>query len=253
MPGAPWIPPSLQPVTQGAPGQPLHMLLPGVGVLEGADLVWAPSYRIIANEYAGENVYDRFATAQEAEAYRAIADLTNRHALHEMGQIELVPPADRIYGEGSGLIMAAFAWPGGPSRFSDGTRGTYYAAASEETAIHETTYHDTRFLTGAGPVVVEKALIEAELTGTLADVRVGRPAPRDIYDPTDYAAGQAFGAIIRKCDGDGIVYDSVRHRDAADTPLGECAAVFRPAVLRRAAVSRVVEYHWDGTRIAKVR
>ena len=123
-------------------------------------------------------MFYRVATAQDAEHFCAIADLSSPHvssyALHEMGYIDRLPLKDRIY--------------------------------------------------GAVPVVLEKALIEADLLGSL--VKLG---------------------------GDGIVYDSVRHRDSAGNPLGECAAVFRPPVLRHAQVTRTVEYHWDGGRIAEIR
>jgi hypothetical protein len=61
-----------------------------------------------------------------------------------------------------------------------------------------------------------------------------------------------LGSLV-KLGGDGIVCDSVRHRDSAGNPLGECAAVLRPPVLRNAQVTRTVEYHWDGGRIAEIR
>ncbi len=84
-------------------------------------------------------------------------------------------------------------------------------------------------------------------------MRAGWPAPAALYDPSDYSAGQTFGDLIRKLFGDGIVYDSVRHRDSAGNPLGECAAVFRPPVLRHAQVTGTVESHWHGGRIAEIR
>src|SRR5688500_10449690 len=186
MPGTPWIPPALAAVG----GAPISVAVAG-GALQAERIAWSPSSRIIASEYAGENLFDRLVDDEDLEDLRAIADLTNPHALAEMGAIELVRPEDRIYGPGAGLIMAAFAWPGRPSRFSDGERGTYYAALGEATAVAETVYHDEVFLAGAGPVVLDKTLIEADLAGTLVDVRRGRPAPPDVYDPTDYTAGQA--------------------------------------------------------------
>ncbi len=231
---------------------PVALTIPGSGDLLADTVRWQPSYRVIASEYAGENLFDRFPNADEFEDYRAIADLTSPHALHEMGAIALVADEDRIWGPGSGLIMAAFAWPGRPSRFSDGTRGTYYAASTEETAISETRYHDTRMLAGSGPVVLEKTMIEAELTGTLVDVRTGCPAPRGLDHLTDYSAGQSFGRVVRSCRGDGIVYHSVRHRNDSGAPLGDCAAVLRPPVLRNAVASRNIEYHWDGQQIVTV-
>lgn len=242
----PWIPPSL---AIGGAGGPLTLSVGDLGKLEAAETRWRPSFRIIASEYAGTNLFDRIADASEVDDLRAIADLTNPHALSELGQIELVPPGDRIYGAGAGLIMASFAWPGRPSRFSDGRRGTYYAARSEATSIRETVYHDEAFLRGSGPVVLEKTLIEADLSATLVDVRAARPAPSGLDHPSDYAAGQAFGAVIRQLGGDGILYHSVRHRARTGRALGECAAIFRPPVLNNAVAARTIEYRWDGTRI----
>ena len=248
MPGRPWSPPALA----GPLGLPLEVGFAGGGSLEAEDVSWKPSYRIIASEFAGENLFDQLIDDEELEDVRAIADLTNPGALAEMGQIELVPPEDRIYGPGAGLIMSAFTWPGLPSRFSDGTRGTYYAAREEETAIRETGYHDEAFLRGAGAVRIEKTLIEAELTGTLVDVRSGRPLSEGLDHPTDYAPGQALGQLVRRLGGDGILYHSVRHRAPDGSPLGECAAVFRPVVLRDARTARIIQYHWDGERIVRV-
>ena len=52
--------------------------------------------------------------------------------------------------------------------------------------------------------------------------------------------------------GDGILYESVRHRAPSGQSLGECAAVFRPPVLRHAQLSRTIEYHWDGRQISNI-
>lgn len=248
---SPWLPPFVR-AAAGAGTFPVALTMPGLGDVLADDVAWRPSYRVIASEYAGKNLYDRFPTADEFEDYQAIADLTNPHITREMGALELVPPSDRIYGPKAGLIMAAFTWPGRPSRFSDGARGTYYAAAAEATAIRETCYHDTRMLAGAGPVVLEKTLIEAEVSGRFVDVRTGCPAPPGLDHPTDYTSGQSFGRVVRDLEGDGIVYHSVRHRGPTGLPLGECVAVFRPPLLRAAVAARTIEYYWDGQRIAAV-
>ena len=247
VPGRPWHPPAL------AFGLPLELTVPGVGSLEAEDVRWRPSYRIIASEWAGESLFDRLVGEEESDDVRAIADLTNPQTLAEMGEVELVPSGDQHFGPGSGLIMAAFTWPRMPSRFSDGSRGTYYAAREEETAVRETVHHDEIFLAGSGDVVVEKTVIEAELDATLVDVRTGRPAPPGLDHRTDYSAGQAFGGDVRRLGGDGILYHSVRHRAPDVGPLGECAAVFRPSVLRDAVAARTMEYHWDGSRITLAR
>jgi hypothetical protein len=67
-----------------------------------------------------------------------------------------------------------------------------------------------------------------------------------VYDPFDYTVGQQFGAMVRRLDGDGVVYDSVRW------PRGECAAVFRPRALANAKAVAALTYHWDGTSVVRV-
>lgn len=229
----------------GIGGEEVALLLGGEPLQQSA-ISWDPCHRIIASEYAGENLFDRIADATEWDDLREIADLTNPYVQNQAGQIDLVKPEDRVYGPGSGLIMAAFAWPGMPSRFSDGSRGTYYAADAEETAIAETRYHEAIFLTGSAPVVVENTLLHAALGATLVDIRLGCPAPANVYAPTQYQAGQSLGGLVRLLDGHGIVYSSVRR------PGAECVAIFRPNALRNARVARTLEYEWDGNRIARV-
>jgi hypothetical protein len=239
MAGTPWRPPSL--VAEGSSS--LGVSLPSGEVIQEAPFEWSPCHRIIASEYAGESLFDRIDAANEADALREIADLTNPHVQQELGHIELVRPEDRIYGHGAGLIMAAFAYPARPSRFSDGLQGTYYATRAEQTAIFETVYHDELTLRGTGPAVLEKTLVHADLIATLVDIRTGRPSPARVYDPVDYGEAQAFGRTVRHLDGYGIGYDSVRHEG------GECAAIFRPAVLSHATPVRTLLYDWDGDTI----
>jgi hypothetical protein len=238
----PWHPQALGTIG----GAEIALLLGGV-TLQESRVSWNPCNRIIASEYAGENLFDRITDdSDEDESLREIADLTNPHVQSQLGHIELVKPEDRIYGPGTGLIMAAFAWPGKPSRFSDGSRGTYYAADSEETAVAETRYHDDLFLAGSAPVVLEKTLLHAVLAATLVDTRLGGPSPPDVYHPTLYQAGQAFGGLVRRLDGHGIVYSSVRR------PNGECVAIFRPTALQGAQAVRTLAYEWDGNHVSRV-
>jgi hypothetical protein len=242
---SPWRPPGL--AAHGA----LHVALAtDTGPLVEERVVWEPSFRVIASEYAGENLFDRLTSntgyrklQDDIDALRELADLTNTYIQHEAGRFDLVRPEDRIYGRGAGLIMAAFAFPGRTSRFSDGSAGVYYAANRLETAIVETRYHDEIALGGSGAVVLEKTVIEADLDATLLDLRRGCAVPRGVYDSRDYGAGQSLGALVRSMDGQGIVFDSVRDVE------GQCAAIFRPPVLRNARAVQTLLFHWDGARI----
>ncbi len=73
--------------------------------------------------------------------------MTNDRLRTELGELDLVPPAERRFGPGCGPIMAAFTHlnPLG-SRFSDGGYGVFYCAKESKTAVAETRYHAALFL-----------------------------------------------------------------------------------------------------------
>ncbi|MFQ5335912.1 MAG: hypothetical protein ACE5DN_07535, partial [Flavobacteriales bacterium] len=63
-----------------------------------------------------------------------LESMTNDRIRDETGDINLVDPADRIYGIGSTPIMAAFTHPNPlGSRFTDGSYGAYYAGRDIDT------------------------------------------------------------------------------------------------------------------------
>lgn len=143
------------------------------------------------------------------------------------GHLDLVVPRDWVAGPGRGLVMTAVTFPGRPSRFTDGRRGVFHAGLEESTAVAEVAHHLTPAFraNASGHHATEHVLLHAALDAGLVDVRPPAPAPPDLLHPTDHAAGQAFGALLRAEDGDGVVYPSVR---AAG---GRCVAVFRPPAL----------------------
>jgi RES domain-containing protein len=209
---------------------------------------WRPCYRIISSRFPPVGLYERVARPEDLEAVFAIENLTNPRVRQELGEIDLVPPGERIVGEGATPIMAAFTHlnPEG-SRFSDGAYGVYYAAHSLDTAIAETRYHRERFLarTKEGPIELDMRTYLAELAADLHDLR-GRTDLADVYDAGSYVAGQRLGAQLKGSGSSGIVYDSVRD------PGAECAAVFRPRALSNCMQGPHFGYVWDGSRITAV-
>ncbi len=207
---------------------------------------WDRSYRIIATRYPPIALFERVAPPEDWDALVEIASLTNDRIRDEIGDIQLVPPEDRLSGPGASWVMASFTHVGFPSCFSDGGRGVYYTAGSLECAVAETYWHQGNFLraTDERPTTVAMRVLRSGLDGLLHDLRGRQGDFPAVYDPDDYSASQAFARRLRDAGTDGIVFDSVRLAG------GVCAAVFRPTLVQPLPVSdRCLQYHWDGQRI----
>jgi len=209
-------------------------------------VAWKTSYRLIASRYPTVGLYDRIADPADLEVVFAIESLTNPRIRTELGQLQLVPPEERLSGPGSTPIMAAFTHlnPEG-SRFSDGSYGVYYAAQDLDTAVAEVSHHRAVFLarTAEPPIDIDLRLITAPLRSKLHDLRGLRRGTAALFDPSDYRAGQALGRRLRDAGSWGVLYPSVRRRG------GLCAGLFRPRALQPAKESLHIALHWDGRRI----
>ena len=211
-----------------------------------AATAWKPSCRLIASRYPTVSLYDDIADPADLEVVFAIEALTNPRIRDQLGQLQLVPPEDRISGAGSTPIMAAFTHlnPEG-SRFSDGHYGVYYAAQDLDTAVAEVSHHRALFLqrTAEAAIDIDLRLITAPLAAPLHDLRGLRGRAPALYDPVDYGAGQSLGRRLREAGSWGVLYHSVRH------PGGLCAGLFRPRALKPARQAAHIALHWDGSRI----
>ena len=137
-------------------------------------LAWHPAVRIIPTRFPSINLFDRVASADDFDALYVLEAMTNPRVRNEVGDIALVPLDERLYGPGSGPIMAAFTHlnPQG-SRFSDGSYGVFYAAKDKTTAIAETAYHQARFLrdTNEAPMQLQMRAYHVEVAGRFHDIR----------------------------------------------------------------------------------
>ena len=214
-----------------------------------AHLEWKPCWRIIPSRFPPIQLFERVTEPQDLEAIFELDALTNPRLRNDVGNIQLVPPRDRISGPGISVIMAAFTHlnPNG-SRFSDGSFGVFYAANDLDTAIAETRHHRERFMsdTAQPRMELDMRVYRIDLEGELHDLRGQRPTQPLIYHPDSYAAGQRLGRTLRNAGSNGIAYDSIRRI------AGECAAVFRPPLLSNARQERHLCYIWDGRQIATV-
>lgn len=204
-------------------------------------------YRVIASRYPQISLFERVASAQDFELLYAVESLTNPRLRDEVGDVRMVAPADRVYGDGASCIMGAFTHPpvsGQGGRFN-ADFGVFYCSKNLTVAIAESTYHRARFLADAGieTTQIDMRVIRATLdTAVLDDLR---HHDRAIYHPTDYSASQLLGRRLRDGGSYGVHYRSVRS-------TGDCIGVMRPPVLAHARHWRYLRYHFSGGAIAQV-
>jgi hypothetical protein len=210
---------------------------------------FSPCQRIVASRLPTIHLFERVADPADWDALYALESMTNPRIRNEIGELRLVPVADRVSGPNASIVMAPFTHlaPQG-TRFTDGRFGAYYAAESIDTAIAETRFHRENFLraTSQPPMELEMRCYLADVGCELHDLRTRRAELPDVYDPASYAASQKLGREIRDAGSNGIAFDSVR-RDG-----GECVAIFRPRLVQNVRQSVHLRYVWDGNSIANV-
>ncbi|HEY8289408.1 MAG TPA: RES family NAD+ phosphorylase [Acetobacteraceae bacterium] len=212
-------------------------------------VIWKPTWRIVPSRFPPIDLFERIADPAEWEALIAIESLTNDRIRDEVGDITLVPAAERASGPGATIIMAAFTHLNRDgSRFTDGSFGVFYAAQDLPTAVEETKHHRARFMraTAQPRMELDMRVYAVDLAGALHDIRGLRHVMPAVYDLDDYSAGQALARRLRAEGSAGIAFDSVRRAG------GACAAVFRPRYLTNPRQERHLCYVWDGSRIETV-
>jgi hypothetical protein len=163
--------------------------------------------------------------------------------------VERVPREHRVYGPGSGPIMAAFTHVNLlGSRFSDGSHGVFYAARERATAVAETRHHHGNFLaaTQQAPTHLPMRLYHVAVDARLHDLRPAGSVAAAVYDGKDYSAARALGARLHAAGSGGVVYRSVRHE------RGQCLGLFRPSGASRCLHAAYLLYAWDGQRFTDV-
>jgi hypothetical protein len=210
---------------------------------------WTAACRIVPTRYPAISLFDRVADEDDFEALYALEALSNERVRDEIGEIERVPRAQRLYGPGSGPIMAAFTHLNvDGSRFSDGSWGVFYAARERATAVAETRYHHARFLaaTAQGPMHLPMRLYHVAIAAQLHDLRARNPDFDACHDPDSYAASRRLAAALRAAGSAGVVYRSVRHAG------GQCVGLFTPLGARQCVHAAYLLYAWDGQHFSDI-
>ena len=212
-------------------------------------LRWQQACRIVPTRYPAVSLFDRVASAEDFDALYALEAMTNERARDDIGQIERVPRDQRLYGPGSGPIMAAFTHVNVlGSRFSSGAYGVFYVARERATAVAETRHHHGNFLaaTSQGPMHLPMRLYHVAVDARLHDLRPAGAVDAAVYDPVDYGAAQALGGRLHAAGSAGVAYRSVRHE------RGQCVGLFKPRGANACLHAAFLLYAWDGQRFADV-
>jgi hypothetical protein len=140
-------------------------------------------------------------------------------------RVARLPRSEWAFGRpNASIVMAAFLHaPHNGARFSGPDLGAWYAAARIETGIAEVAHHLRReaFARRLPAANRRYRAYTCRLLGRYRDIRGATDAA--LYDRTSYAGSQAFGEGLRAAGEDGIIYDSLRHRD------GVAICVYRPS------------------------
>jgi hypothetical protein len=211
--------------------------------LEQRRVRWTQACRIVPTRYPSINLFDRVADAQDFDALYALEAMTNERLRDELGYVERVPKEDRVYGPGSGPIMAAFTHVNTQgSRFSDGSFGVFYAARERATAVNETRHHHALFLaaTQQAAIHLPMRLYHVQVDTRLHDLRPVAAVSDAVYSPRDYTASRALGLSLRQQGSSGVVYRSVRREG------GHCVGLFRPKGASACLHAAYLLYAWNG-------
>jgi hypothetical protein len=199
-------------------------------------------HRLIPSRYSETGTVLEEVTSDEAmlaDAARLDA-ATNERVQGELYGLSGISNFELVYGiPNAAIIRAAFLQPG-PSgaRFSDATRGAWYAAKNVETSIAEVAYHKAKRL---AEIIVPELPQERpdQEVSTYDDWQADFHAPFHALEPVEeysdclqpepvpqcYLPSQLVARQLLAQKSNGILYPSVRHKG------GACLACFRPALV----------------------
>lgn len=209
---------------------------------------WPKTCRLVPSRYPTVGVFDRLVAPEDLPELFELEGWTNDRLSAELGLLHVIPAEEWVTGPMSSVVMAAFCHPpAGGARFSDETRGAWYAGRTLETAIAESTHRRGRELEEIGETDarMQMRLYNADFDATFHDVRDrGWDAA---HEASGYTAGQELGRALFDAGSNGMLYRSIRHAG------GECIVCFRPKLVMNVRVAGHFEYRWQDGHETAVR
>jgi hypothetical protein len=203
------------------------------------------AYRLINSKFPPIALFDDVADADEFDVLYQIQALTNPRLQNEVGRLELIPRAEIPFGiPGCSYATAPFTHinPAG-SRFSDGSFGVLYLAASMETALAEVQHHQNQYWSKVQNLNYERFVFRG-LSCTFVDETMKDAVPiamsDPIYDPVDYTHSHRLGKAIKDAGWLGLRYNSVRMHG------NYCWALMTPRPISSVTQTAHYEMIWNG-------
>ncbi len=209
---------------------------------------WPKAWRLIRSIFPPIDLFEDIADPADWEALASAEAKTNPRIWEHLGRLDLVPPERRVSGPGSSYLMAPFVHVSHdrPGRFTDGSYGVFSVGNREEVAIREVAHHHGRFMAATNEPPGWTSQFRMLVTRLDLDLHDVRPLP-DCHQPDDYGQPQALARRLRNEGSNGVIYTSVR------APGGECAGIFWPDLIPAPVQADHYDFHWDGTKVDRIR
>ncbi|MBF9052590.1 RES domain-containing protein [Roseobacter sp. HKCCD9010] len=203
--------------------------------------------RLVPSGYAKPPVLSPLADShKEEDLLASLEGLTGGRLVAEREGLPNLNPRELTYQIwGYTHINAAFAYTRDEgNRFNDKTRGAWYCAFEDLTALEEVAYHRTRELKRINVFddEVQYQSLLASFVGDFHDVRGINPEPDYLGEGPKHAypKGQLLASQLRAEDSLGIIYPSVRH------PGGTCLVAFHPHSVQNVRFGARWKFTWNG-------
>ncbi len=211
------------------------------------------AYRLVNSKFPPIALFDDVADADEFDVLYQIQALTNPRLSNQIGVLELIPRREIPFGiPGCSYAIAPFTHinPAG-SRFSDGSFGVLYLAATMETALAEVRYHQNRYWSQVQGLNFERFVFRG-LSCSFVDAAMkdaaSVPLTDPLYDPDDYSHARRLGSALKQAGYPGLRYLSVR------APGNYCWALLTPKAVVSIVQAAHYEMIWNGqiTSVSKI-
>ena len=209
------------------------------------------AFRIVNTRYPTIPLFDDVVDAEEFDALYALQELTNPRIQNELGNLNLVPPAQMPFGiRGCSYAVAPFTHvnPEG-SRFSSGEYGVLYLAETMDTAVKEVRWHQEVYWSAVEGLKYDRMVFQGlRCTFDTVGIFDATVFPKDhpIYHPTSYVDSREFGHSIKLSGSPGIKYCSVRNQGAV------CWGLFTPKPVRDIIPTVRFEFVWRESGISEI-